>query len=244
MRILIFIYGLISYLLFLGVFLYAIGFVGGIVVPKALDDGEVGNRTTAILINAGLLAVFAIQHTIMARPAFKERWTKIIPEVAERSTFVMVTNVLFLVLFWQWQPMPEIVWSVGGVLANVIWALFWMGWAVVLVSTYLIDHFDLFGLRQVTLQLQGKEYTSPQYVERLLYRVVRHPLMLGFVIAFWAAPVMSQGRLLFAGMTTAYILVGIHIEERDLVKAHGDDYRSYQSRVPMIIPFLRRKKES
>jgi protein-S-isoprenylcysteine O-methyltransferase Ste14 len=228
MRLLIFVYGLVSYVLFLAVFLYAIGFVGDVFVPKGLNDGEVGGLATAILINAGLLAVFAIQHTIMARPAFKERWTKIIPAAAERSTFVMVTNVLFIVLYWQWRPMPELVWSTGGALATVLWALFWIGWLIALLSTFMIDHFDLFGLRQVTLQLQGKEYTPPRYVEHFLYRYVRHPLMLGFLIAFWAAPQMSQGRLLFAGMSTVYILVAVHIEERDLLQAHGDDYRSYQ----------------
>jgi len=242
MRVLIFVYGLVSYVLFLGVFLYAIGFVGGIAVPKGIDDGEVGSATTAFLIDATLLAVFAIQHSVMARPAFKERWTRIIPEAAERSTFVMVTNVLFLVLFWQWRPLPEVVWSVDGPLATVLWALFWAGWLTVLLSTFMINHFDLFGLRQVTASLQGKEYTPPHYVERYLYRYVRHPLMLGFLVAFWAAPEMSQGRLLFAAMTTAYVFVAIQIEERDLVRAHGEEYRAYQSRVSMLLPLGKRKR--
>jgi len=242
MRALVFLYGLVSYALFLAVFLYAIGFVGGIVVPKGLDDGDVGSKSTAILINAGLLAVFAIQHSIMARPAFKRWWTGIIPEAAERTTFVMVTNVLFLVLYWQWRPMPEVVWSVDAGAANALWVLFWIGWAIAFLSTFMIDHFDLFGLRQVTLYFQRKDYTPPKYYERFFYRYVRHPLMLGFIIAFWAAPVMSEGRLLFAAMTTAYILVAIHIEERDLLSAHGDDYRAYQRRVSMLLPIPKGKK--
>ncbi|MFT5052384.1 MAG: protein-S-isoprenylcysteine O-methyltransferase Ste14 [Chlamydiales bacterium] len=244
MRVLIFLYGLISYVLFLPVFVYAIGFVGGIAVPKAIDDGEVGSLMTAILINAGLLTVFAVQHTIMARPAFKDRWTKVIPEAAERSTFVMVTNILFIVLYWQWRPMPDVVWSVDGVMATVILAVFAAGWAIVLLATFMIDHFDLFGMRQVTLYLQGKPYTPPRYVEHFLYRWVRHPIMLGFIIAFWAAPEMSQGRLLFAAMSTAYAVVGVHIEERDLVKVHGDGYRSYQKRVSMLLPFPKGKSAS
>ncbi len=244
MRILIFLYGLVSYALFLVVFLYAIGFVGNLVVPRGIDGGEVGSLTTALGINTALLAVFAVQHTLMARPAFKVSWTKIIPPIAERSTYVMVTNLLFIVLFWQWRPMPELVWSVGASGAAVLWTVFWFGWGIVLLATFMIDHFDLFGMRQVTMHLQGKPYTEPAYVERFFYSFVRHPLMLGFIVAFWAAPQMSQGRLLFAGMTTVYILVALHIEERDLLKAHGDDYRSYQSRVPMIVPFLKKRANS
>jgi protein-S-isoprenylcysteine O-methyltransferase Ste14 len=248
MRLLVFLYGVISYVLFLAVFLYAIAFVGGITsvggfeIPKTLNDGEVVGLPKAMLINAVLFGMFALQHTVMARPGFKAWWTKIIPAAAERSTFVLVTNVLFAVLYWQWRPMPDLVWSVGGTLASVLWALFWAGWGIVLLATFMINHFDLFGMRQVTLFLQGREYTPAHYVERFFYRYVRHPLMLGFLVAFWAAPEMSQGRLLFAGMTTAYVLVALHIEERDLVKSHGDSYRNYQSRVPMLLPIPKRKK--
>lgn len=242
MRWLVFLYGIFSYVLFLAVFLYAIVFIGGIQnvagfeMPSTLAGGTAAEWSTALMINIALLAVFAIQHTVMARPAFKARWTQIIPEAAERSTFVMVTNLLFIVLFWQWRPMPELVWSVDGGMATALWALFWFGWLIVFLSTFMIDHFDLFGVRQVAMHLQGKEYTRPPYVERFFYRFVRHPLMFGFVIAFWAAPEMSQGRLLFAVMTTGYVLVGLHIEERDLVLAHGDSYRDYQKRVPMLLP--------
>jgi len=243
MRVLVFLYGLVSYVLFLGVFLYAIGFVGGFAVPKAIDDGEVVSLTTAILIDAGLLAVFALQHTIMARPGFKQAWTRIIPSAAERSTYVMITNLLFIVLFWQWRPMPELVWSLEGAPATALWALFWLGWVVVLVSTFMIDHFDLFGLRQVTLFLRGEEYSAPRYVERLLYRFVRHPIMLGFIVAFWAAPQASQGRLFFAFMTTAYVLVALRFEERDLLRAHGEDYRAYQRRVSMLFPLPKGRAE-
>ena len=248
MRLLVFLYGLISYVLFLGVFLYTIVFVGGIShvagfdIPRTINDGEVVGLTTAILINAILLSAFAIQHTIMARQGFKTWLSKIIPVAAERSTFVLVTNILLVVMFWQWRAMPDVVWSTSGILASVLWGLFGVGWAIVLLSTFMIDHFDLFGMRQVTLHLQGQEYTRPHYVERLLYHYVRHPIMLGFIIAFWAAPEMSQGRLLFAVMTTGYVLVGLRIEERDMVSMHGDSYRDYQRRVPMIVPFLKGKK--
>lgn len=251
MRALVFLYGLVSYVAFLVVFLYSIVFVGGITevagykMPWTINNGPVVGLTTAILINAALLSVFAIQHTIMARPAFKAWWTKIIPAAAERSTFVMVTNILFVVLFWQWRPMPDLVWSVEGTFATVLWAIFAIGWLIVLLGSFMIDHFDLFGMRQVTLYLQGRDYTQPRYVERLFYSWVRHPLMLGFLLAFWAAPVMSEGRLLFAFMTTAYILVSVRFfEERDLLKLHGDSYRDYQSRVPMILPIPRGKKSN
>ena len=242
MRLLIFLYGLVSYALFLGVFLYTIGFVGGFYVPRSMDEGEVVGTTTALLINAGLLAVFAIQHTIMARPAFKAWWTRIIPAAAERSTFVMITNLLLIAMFFLWQPMPDTVWVVEGAFANVLWGVFGLGWLMVLVSTFLINHFDLFGLSQVTAYLRGQEYHGPRFVERGMYRMVRHPIMLGFVIAFWATPVMSQGHLFFAAMCTAYIFIGVRIEESTLVHYHGDTYRSYQSRVPGILPLRPGKK--
>lgn len=241
MRLLVFLYGLIAYVSFLGVFLYAVGFVGGIVVPKGIDDGPVGDPTTALLVDALLLAVFAVQHSTMARPGFKARWTRIVSPAIERSTFVMVTNVLFVVLFWQWRPLPQLVWSVDGAAAAALWILFWSGWSIVLASTFMIDHFDLFGLRQVAMHLRGEEYTPPRHVERFFYRLVRHPLMLGFVIAFWSAPEMSEGRLLFAAMTTVYIVVAIHIEERDLVAAHPE-YQKYRERVSMLFPFPRAKR--
>ncbi|MCA8941952.1 MAG: isoprenylcysteine carboxylmethyltransferase family protein, partial [Planctomycetes bacterium] len=225
MRLVVLLYGVVSYALFLCVFLYAIGFVGGFGVPKSIDGGAVGDKSTAFLINAVLLSVFAIQHSVMARPAFKARWIKVVGAAAERSTYVMATNLLFIALFWLWRPMPDSVWHVEGAFATVLWVGFCAGWLTVLVSTFLIDHFDLFGVRQVLLHFRGAEYTPPSYVERSLYRFVRHPIMLGFLVAFWCAPSMSEGHLLFTVMSTAYVVVAIHIEERDLVNAHGDAYR-------------------
>jgi protein-S-isoprenylcysteine O-methyltransferase Ste14 len=237
MRILAFIYGLVSYVLFLVAFLYAIGFVESWVVPKAINDGAVGPVGTAVIINVLLLSLFAVQHSIMARPAFKERWTKIVPEPVERSTFVLITSVLLLFIFWQWRPMTGTIWHV-----EVAWARYALigmslvGWLLVLYATFLIDHFDLFGMRQVWLYLKGTPYTHPKFQENVLYRLVRHPLMLGFIVAFCFTPDMTTGHLLFAGVTTAYMIVAIQIEERDLIKFLGDDYRKYRTRVRMLIP--------
>jgi protein-S-isoprenylcysteine O-methyltransferase Ste14 len=238
MRILIFLYGLVSYVLFLGVFLYAIGFVGGVAVPKALNDGDVGSLATAMMINAGLLAVFGIQHTIMARPAFKRWWTRFVPESIERATFVLATVVILTWLIAQWQALPGVIWELEGVAAGVMTALSLAGWGVVLISTFLIDHFELFGLKQTFAYATGRTIPQAQFRERWFYRYVRHPLMVGFLIAFWFTPVMTVGHLLFASISTGYILVALIVEERTLIGLHGDAYRGYQRRVPKLIPRL------
>ncbi|MDX9857905.1 MAG: NnrU family protein [candidate division Zixibacteria bacterium] len=237
-RVLVFVYGVLTYVFFLGVFLYAIGFVGNILVPKSIDSGIPGPLGTAILINALLLGVFAIQHTIMARPAFKNALGRIIPAAAVRSTFVLAANLSLALIFWQWRPLGGMVWQVENEIAvMVLNALFWAGWLVVLIATFLINHFDLFGLRQVTMYLLQREPGPLTFKEHSLYKIIRHPIMLGFIIAFWAAPEMSNSRLFFAAMTTGYILVGLMFEERDLIRHHGERYRDYARRVPMLIPF-------
>lgn len=239
-RFLVFLYGTVVYLFFLGVFLYAIGFVGNIWVPKSIDSGDSYPVPISLLINALVLGLFAVQHTIMARPAFKNFITRIIPQAAERSTFVLTTNLVFLLLFIQWRPLSDTVWFVesaaGSLVLNI---LFWAGWGTVLVSTFLIDHFDLFGLRQVTFYLLKKDYYPPKFRETSLYKYVRHPIMLGFLVAFWATPHMTVGHLFFSILTSGYILVGLTFEERDLIKHHGETYLRYARRVPRLIPFLK-----
>jgi protein-S-isoprenylcysteine O-methyltransferase Ste14 len=238
-RLLIFIYGLVAYALFVVVFLYAMGFVTGFVVPKSIDDGQTGSILTAVLVNVSILAAFAIQHTIMARPAFKRWWTRIIPKPAERSTFVLIASAILLVLFWQWRPHTSVVWHIDEPwLRGLLHGVSLLGFGIVLYASFLIDHFDLFGLRQVYLHLRGREYKHHPFMERSLYRVIRHPLMAGFLIAFWSTPTMTTGHLLFAGVTTAYIIFGIIIEERDLLKILGDDYRRYRRRTPALVPML------
>jgi protein-S-isoprenylcysteine O-methyltransferase Ste14 len=229
-------YGLSAYVLFFGTFLYLIGFIGGFGVPKTLDSGVPGPVGLAVAVNVGLLALFAIQHTIMARPAFKRWWTTVIPEPAERSTFVLVTSLLLCLTAWQWRPIPGVVWHVEGAAAIAIYTISAVGWVMVLASTFIIDHFDLFGLRQTLSYAFGRSYRPPQYKEVYLYRFCRHPLMLGFLIAFWATPTMSASHLLFAGVCTAYVLVAIKIEERTLVQLHGTAYEDYRRRVPALIP--------
>ncbi len=236
-------YGIFAYVLFFATFLYLIGFVGGFVVPKTLDSGVVGQSgplATAILINVLCLGVFGIQHTIMARPAFKRAWTKIIPAAAERSTFVLVTSVILIATVWLWQPLPEVVWHVEGPVAWLLLGISFLGWGVVLASTFIIDHFDLFGLRQTVTYALGREYVAPRFKEILFYRWVRHPLMVGFLIAFWSTPHMTQSHLLFAVTCTAYILVGVRIEEKTLVELHGEDYEQYRRRVRGLLPIPRR----
>jgi methanethiol S-methyltransferase len=242
-RVLVLLFGVLCYVVFFGTFLYQIGFVANLWVPKAIDGGAVIPPLQAAGIDVVLLSLFAIQHTIMARLAFKRWWTTIIPPAIERSVYVLVASLLLLLMNWQWKPLPESVWHVENSIGRpVLWAISAAGWGLVLYATMLINHFDLFGLRQVWLYYKGREYTPVHFKEAVLYQWVRHPLMLGFFIAFWATPDMTRGHLLFAAVTTAYVLVAIHIEERTLVAIHGDDYRQYQRRVSMILPMRPKAK--
>lgn len=239
------IYGGVCYLAFLGTFLYAVGFVGDLVVPRAIDSEPAVPPAEALSVNLLLLALFAVQHSGMARPAFKRWWTRLVPSPIERSTYVLASSLLLLLLFWQWRAMPAVVWDVGRPSAvAVLWMLFGAGWLIALLSTFLIDHFDLFGLRQVYLYARGQPYVPPPFRTPALYRVVRHPIMLGFLIAFWATPTMTWGHMLFSGMTTAYIFLGVFLEERDLRHAFGRSYEKYGRQVGMIVPWIGRSRSS
>ena len=236
-RMLVFLFGALAYAIFFATFLYQIGFVSGMVVPKAMNDGPLVSLVPAVAINVLLLGLFAIQHTVMARLVFKRWWTKVVPAPIERSVFVLLASLLLLLMNWKWSPLPEQVWQVQGSAGRAaLYAVSFAGWGLVLYATFLINHFDLFGLRQVWLHFTGRKYTEVEFKETVLYSCVRHPIMLGFIIAFWATPDMTQGHLLFAAVTTAYILVGIQIEERTLLALHGEKYEQYQQRVSMIIP--------
>jgi len=239
-RVAIFAYGLVCYAVFFATFLYALGFVGNLFVPRSIDGVPRTDFTTALFIDLGLLGVFAIQHSLMARPFFKRWFTRLIPEAAERSTYVLFSSLALIALFAYWQPLGGIVWDVDDAVGRaILYTLFGFGWTLVLVSTFLINHFDLFGLRQIWLQLRGVPYVPLKFGTPGPYRLVRHPLYVGWFFAFWATPVMTITHLVFAVATTAYILIAIQLEERDLIDALGDDYRRYRERVPMIIPFTR-----
>src|SRR5712691_12114488 len=235
-------YGIGAYAIFLVSLLYAICFVGNFGVPKSIDSGIAGPLVESLIVDAILLGLFAIQHSVMARPGFKRWWIRFIPESIERSTYVLLSSLLLILLFWQWNPILSVIWNVTnpvGIL--VLTALFWAGWLLVLLSTFVINHFDLFGLRQVYLFQKGKQYTNLIFKRRFFYKFVRHPLLLGFIIAFWATPKMTLGHLVFAVATTAYILIAIQLEERDLTNIHGDAYREYQREVSMLIPLPKRR---
>lgn len=237
-------YGVLVYFVFFASFLYAIVFVGniaelpgGLVLPKTIDSGVPGAPIPSAIVDAILLSIFAVQHSLMARPAFKRVWTRIVPPSVERSTYVLLSSLALLLIYWQWQPLPDAVWTVTNPLGvTVLTVLFWAGFGIVLVSTFLLDHFELFGLRQVWARMRAETLPVPQFRTPLFYKFVRHPIYLGFVVAFWSTPVMSQGHLLFALATTGYIFVGIFLEERDLVAYFGETYIVYRKRVSMIVP--------
>jgi len=235
-------YGVVTYAFFLATFLYAIGFIGNFAVPRSIDVGPSAPLPEALAVNLMLLGVFAVQHSVMARPAFKRWWTRLVPEAVERSTYVLAATLLLALLLWQWRPIAEpVIWTVERPAAVVaIQVVFWAGWAILLTSTFLINHFELFGLRQVFARFFGRVIPAPVFRTPFLYRHVRHPLYLGFILGFWATPRMTAGHLLFAVACTGYILIGIWFEERDLVAQFGDHYRRYRAQVGMLLPRLRR----
>ncbi len=233
-----FLYGVACYAIFFLTFLYLIGFLSNLLVPRSVDVGPAAATLTALAINIALIALWGIQHTVMARPGFKEKWTKIVPKSVERSTYVLISSLILILLYWQWRPMTgQVIWEAEAVWAQYLaWAVFFGGFGIVLLSTFIIDHFDLFGLRQVWLNLRQKEYTDPGFKVTFFYKFVRHPLYVGWIMAFWGTPRMTLGHLMLAVGMTAYILIAIRYEERDLVQILGDDYAQYREKVPMLIP--------
>jgi protein-S-isoprenylcysteine O-methyltransferase Ste14 len=243
-RIVRLLYGVIAYLVFLTSLLYAAGFVGNVLVPKSIDSPSMAATAVSWLVDVALLGAFAIQHSVMARPAFKRWWTQSVPRSIERSSYVLISSLLLFLLFWQWRPLNDVIWQLQGTLAIAAWTLFALGWLFVVASSFMIDHFDLFGLRQTWLHFVGRDYSPPEFRAPCAYRYVRHPIMLGFVIAFWASPTMTVGHLLFAVVTTAYIFVAVWLEERDLVGFYGDVYRAYQQRTGQLLPRPSRRRKS
>jgi protein-S-isoprenylcysteine O-methyltransferase Ste14 len=241
-RIIAFLYGVVAYVAFFATILYAIGFVSGLLVPKTIDKtidaGTAVPLIEAVIVNLLLMSLFAVQHSVMARSGFKQWWTQYVPKSVERSTYVLLSSLALMLLFWQWRPMPAVVWQIADpTVATAVMGLAFVGWVMVFTSTFLINHFELFGLHQVANNLTGRTMPAPRFRAPLLYKLVRHPIYLGFIIAFWAAPTMTAGHLLFAAVTTAYILVGIQLEERDLINLFGDEYRRYKDRVSMLVPW-------
>ena len=237
-RIVAFLYGIVSYFVFFVTFLYAIGFVSGMAVPKTIDGGTVGPAMEAAIVNLILMSIFAVQHSVMARRQFKDWWTQFVPKSVERSTYVLFSSLALALLLWQWRPIPTVVWQIDDPqIAMAVTGISLLGWLIALTSTFLINHFELFGLHQVANNLAGRSMPAPRFRTPLYYKLVRHPLYIDFIIAFWVAPTMTIGHLLFAAVTTAYILVGILLEERDLIDLFGDDYRRYRERVSMLVPW-------
>ncbi|WP_327003414.1 NnrU family protein [Dactylosporangium sp. NBC_01737] len=234
---LVLVYGATAYLGFLATLLYTIGFLAGVVVPKGVDDGTTGPAWRALLVDAALLTLFAVQHSVMARPWFKRWWTRIVPTAIERSTYVLASTAVLVLLLWLWQPLPATVWTVGPAWARgILWGLYALGWIILVFSTFAVGHFDLFGLRQILDRARDRQYAEPGFREPWVYRLVRHPLMVGFLIAFWAAPDLSVGRLVFAVAGTGYIMVGVRLEEHDLKAQLGEPYEDYLRRVPRFVP--------
>jgi protein-S-isoprenylcysteine O-methyltransferase Ste14 len=237
-RLIAFLYGLAAYAVFFVTFLYAVGFVGGLVVPTTVNTGIAASLPEAIAVNVLLMSLFAIQHSVMARKQFKQWWTQYVPKSVERSTYVLLASLALVLLFWQWRAMPTVIWQIDDPrLAMAVMGLSFAGWLIVLTSTFLINHFELFGLHQVANNLAGRPMAEPRFRTPVFYKFVRHPIYMGFIIAFWTAPTMTAGHLLFAAVTTAYIFVGILLEERDLIALFGDEYRRYRRRVAMIVPW-------
>jgi methanethiol S-methyltransferase len=237
------IYGVVMYAVFLATLSYAVCFIGDIAVPKTIDSGVESPLFLAVTINALLLGTFAIQHSVMARQGFKRAWTQVVPKHLERPTYVLAASLALILLLWQWRPIPQAVWDLHGAAATVLSVTFWLGWALLLASTCLINHFELFGLKQVWTYFRQQEHKEATFRTPALYKIVRHPLYLGFVIAFWSAPHMSLGHLIFSIACTGYILLGIYFEERDLVRTHGQAYSSYRDQVPMLVPFFKASKD-